>query len=218
MVDLRRTPMKSVFTFVCVALLSMTAMAQDQAAQPLKVRKIVVYKHGVGYFEREGKVTGDQQVALTFKTAQMKDLLKSLYAVDLNGGRIATISYDTKDPLSKQLEDILIQVPEENTLTQLLTQLKGARIEATLAGEKVTGSVLGIEPIHKQTKDGTITSYKLVLYADGGKIQPIDLLEAQSLKLLDEGLQKDLARVLDIHLKAKYADRKSVVLNATGQG
>ena len=69
-----------------------------------QVRKIVVYKHGVGYFEREGKVTGNKQVALTFKSAQMKDLLKSLYAVDLSGGRIATINYDTKDPLSKQLE------------------------------------------------------------------------------------------------------------------
>jgi hypothetical protein len=210
--------MRSALPFAAVALLSMTAFGQDQAAQPLKVRKIVVYKHGVGYFEREGKVTGDMQVALTFKTAQMKDLLKSLFAVDLDGGKIATIQYDTKDPLSKQLEDILIHVPEENTLTQFLTQLKGARVEATIAGEKTTGSVLGIEPVIRQTKDGQSTSYKLVLYADGGKIQPIDLLEAQSLKLLDEGLQKDLARVLEIHLKAKYADRKSVVLNATGQG
>lgn len=204
--------------FAAVALLSMTAFAQDQAGQPLKVRKIVVYKHGVGYFEREGKVTGDQQVALTFKSAQMKDLLKSLFAVDLNGGKIATIQYDTKDPLSKQLEDILIHVPEEHTLTAFLSQLKGAKVEATIAGEKTTGSVIGIEPIVKQTRDGTITSYKLVLYAEGGKIQPIDLLEAQSVRLLDEGLQKDLARVLDIHLKAKHADRKSVVLNATGQG
>jgi hypothetical protein len=210
--------MRSAIAFAATAVLSLTAFAQDQAAQPLKVRKIVVYKHGVGYFEREGKVTGNQQVALTFKTAQMKDLLKSLFAVDLNGGQIATIQYDTKDPLSKQLEDILIHVPEENTLTTFLTQLKGAKVEATLAGEKVTGSVLGIEPVVRQTKDGTVTTYKLVLYAEGGKIQPIDLLEAQSVKLLDEGLQKDLARVLDIHLKAKHADRKSVVLNAAGQG
>ncbi|MBI3857166.1 MAG: DUF4139 domain-containing protein [Planctomycetes bacterium] len=210
--------MRSAIAFAVTAVLSMTAFAQDQAAQPLKIRKIVVYKHGVGYFEREGKVTGNQQVALTFKSAQMKDLLKSLFAVDLNGGQIATIQYDTKDPLSKQLEDILIHVPEENTLTQFLTQLKGARVEATVAGEKTTGSVLGIEPVARQTKEGTITSYKLILYADGGKIQPIDLLEAQSVKLLDEGLQKDLARVLDIHLKAKHADRKSVVLNATGNG
>lgn len=210
--------MRSAIAFAAASLLALSAFGQDQAAQPLTIRKIVVYKHGVGYFEREGKVTGNQQVALTFKTAQMKDLLKSLFAVDLNGGQIATIQYDTKDPLSKQLEDILIHVPDENTLTQFLTQLKGARIEATIAGEKTTGSVIGIEPIARQTKEGTITSYKLVLYADGGRILPIDLLEAQSLRLLDEGLQKDLARVLDIHLKAKHADRKSVVLNATGQG
>src|ERR1041385_6644119 len=115
--------MRSAIAFALTACLSLGAFGQDQAPQPLKVRKIVVYKHGVGYFEREGKVTGNQQVALTFKTAQMKDLLKSLFAVDLNGGRIATISYDTKDPLSKQLEDILIQVPEENTLTTFLPQL-----------------------------------------------------------------------------------------------
>lgn len=210
--------MRSGLGFAAASLLSLAAFGQDQAAQPLKIRKIVVYKHGIGYFEREGKVTGNQQIALTFKTAQMKDLLKSLFAVDLNGGQISTIQYDTKDPLSKQLEDILIHVPDENTLTQFLTQLKGARVEAVIAGEKTTGSVLGIEPIVRQTKDGIVTSYKLVLYADGGKIQPLDLLETQSLKLLDEGLQKDLARVLDIHLKAKYADRKSVVMNASGQG
>src|SRR5205814_23622 len=170
--------MRSAIPFAAAAVFSLAAFGQDQAAQPLKVRKVVVYKHGVGYFEREGKVTGNQQVALTFKTAQMKDLLKSLFAVDLNGGQIATIQYDTKDPLSKQLEDILIHLPEENTLTQFLMQLKGARVEATIAGEKTVGSVIGIEPIVKQTKEGTITSYKLVLYTEGGKIQPVDLLEA----------------------------------------
>jgi hypothetical protein len=204
-----------------VAAGALAAPAQDAAApgQPLKVRKLVVYKHGVGYFEREGKVSGTQQVALSFKTAQMKDLLKSLYAVDLNGGQIATIQYDTKDPLSKQLEDILIHVPEERTLTQFLTQLKGARVEATISGEKVTGNVVGIEPVSKATpQGGTTQSYKLVLYADGGRILPVDLLEAQSLRLLDDGLQRDLQRVLDIHLKSKYADRKSVALNCSGQG
>ena len=40
--------MKSTLAFALVALFSMTVFAQDQATQPLKVRKIVVYKHGVG--------------------------------------------------------------------------------------------------------------------------------------------------------------------------
>ncbi len=42
--------MKRALPFAAVALLSITALGQDQAAQPLKVRKIVVYKHGIGYF------------------------------------------------------------------------------------------------------------------------------------------------------------------------
>jgi hypothetical protein len=201
-----------------LSLAALPAASQDAAGPGLKVRKIVVYKHGVGYFEREGPVRDNQRVTLSFKTAQMKDLLKSLYAVDLGGGKIATIQYDTRDPLSKQLEDILIRVPEGNALTQFLTQLKGARVEATIGGETVTGGVVGIEPVAKQTPTGTTTSYKLVLFRDDGKIQPVDLFEVSGLKLLDEGLQKDLKRLLDISLKSKYSDRKSVVLDAQGQG
>lgn len=212
--------MKAFAAAALALLLVLPAATQDVAKKDpgLAVKKIVVYKHGVGYFEREGKVQGNQKVVLAFKSAQMKDLLKSLYAVDLDGGRIATISYDTKDPLSKQLEDILIRVPEQNALTQFLMQLKGARVEATIGGETTTGSVVGIEPVTKQTPNGNAATYKLVLFRDDGKIQPVDLLEVSSLKLLDEGLQKDLKRLLDITLKAKYSDRKSVVLDAQGQG
>jgi hypothetical protein len=201
-------------------VLALPALAQDVGKKDpaLAVKKIVVYKHGVGYFEREGKVRDNQKLVLAFKSAQMKDLLKSLYAVDLDGGRVAAISYDTKDPLSKQLEDILIRVPEQNALTQFLTQLKGARVEATIGGETVAGSVVGIEPVARQTPGGTTTSYKLVLFRDDGKIQPVDLFEVSGLRLLDEGLQKDLKRLLEVTLKSKYSDRKSVTLDAQGQG
>ncbi len=202
-----------------VALLARPARSQDKPGeQPLQVKKIVVYKHGVGYFEREGKVKDNQKVSLTFKTAQMKDLLKSLYAVDLSGGRISTISYDTKDPLSKQLEDILIRVPDQNALTQFLTQLKGARIRALIAGQPVAGSVVGIEPEVRQTKEGTVTAYKLVLFRDDGKLQPVDLMSMSELEILDEALQKDLKRILEVYAKAKHADRKNVVLDAQGAG
>lgn len=191
---------------------------EPPAASPLRVRKVVVYKHGVGYFEREGEVTGNQTVSLTFKASQMKDLLKSLYAVDLQGGRIASISYDTKDPLSKQLEEILLRVPDGHALTHFLSQLQGARVEAVAGGQAVSGSVLGIEPVSRAGKDGTVTAYKLVLLRDDGKIQPLELLEVSELKILDENLQRDLRRLLDIHLKSKQADRKGIVLHAAGEG
>ena len=106
--------------------------------------------------------------------------------------------------------------PNDERITLVLTQLKGARVEVIVGGEATAGSVVGIEPIQKQTEGGTTTAYKLVLFRDDGRIQPVNLLEVSSLKILDEGLQKDLQRLLDIALKAKYSDRKSVILDAQG--
>ena len=111
-----RMPLLLATMVLAVALTSVMAYAQtqeekDKAAPPPPVKKIVLYKHGMGYFERVGKIKDDAVITLDFKTDQMKDLLTSLYAIDL-GGKITSIGYDSKDPIDKQLENILIRVPE----------------------------------------------------------------------------------------------------------
>jgi len=63
-----------------------------------------------------------------------------------------------------------------------------------------------------------VTAYKFVLLAENGEIQPYNLLEIDSLKLLDEPIQKDLKRVLEIYLNSKYTDRKEVKVNCIGKG
>ncbi len=188
------------------------------AANRLAITRIVLYKHGVGYFEREGNVRGDATVPLSFKTAQMKDVLKSLYAIDLGGGRISTILYDSKDPIQKQLEDILFRVPEGSALTQFLAQLKGARVKANVGATPTTGNVLGIEPVQQKTDSGVMTTHKLVLLRDDGAIASVDVLDASSIEILDETVRADLARMMDIYAKARYADRKVVNLRAIGEG
>src|SRR5262245_33675355 len=153
--------------------LSSFAMSQDPKETRLKIRRIVLYKHGVGYFERQGSVTGSATVPLTFKSEQMKDVLKSLYAVDLTGGRIGSILYDGKDPVTKQLDEILFKVPEGNALTQFLKQLKGARVKIELGGTSRTGTVLGVEPVQRQSEHGVVTTYKLVIFNEAGGIEPV---------------------------------------------
>ena len=37
----------------------------------MPITRVVLYKHGVGYFEREGAVLGDQSVSLAFKQAEV---------------------------------------------------------------------------------------------------------------------------------------------------
>ncbi len=54
----------------------------------LPLRRIVLYKHGVGHFEREGHIEGDATIALTFKQSEVSDVLKSLTVLDLDGGAV----------------------------------------------------------------------------------------------------------------------------------
>jgi hypothetical protein len=120
---------------------------QDSPISAPPVIKVVLYKHGMGYIERQGKVRDTATMQLPFRADQMKDLLTSFYAVDLSGGRIISVQYETRDPLSKQLQDIRIDVPEKAALSQFLTQLKGARVSVKASGESIAGRVLGTEPI-----------------------------------------------------------------------
>src|SRR2546430_3013202 len=48
------------------------------ATAKLPVRRVVLYKNGVGYFEHLGHVRGNQDVHVDFTSAQLNDVLKSL--------------------------------------------------------------------------------------------------------------------------------------------
>ena len=61
----------------------------------LAIHRIVLYKHGVGYFEHQGEVDGDATIEMQFKQNEMNDVLKSLTILDLQGGLVSSISYES---------------------------------------------------------------------------------------------------------------------------
>jgi hypothetical protein len=207
----------ALLALICLVLLQDIVTAQEKEEPAPKIKKIVLYKHGVGYFERRGNIKDNATITLSFKAAQIKDLLTSLYAID-SKGRVVSIGYDSKDPIEKQLEGVLIRVPEASALTQFLMQLKGARVEVTIGNKPYTGHILGIEPIVEKKEQTTILTYKLVILSDDGQIQPVNLLEVSGVRILDEMIQADLKRVLGIYLNSKYTDRKQVKISTQGTG
>ena len=75
-----------------------SSSAQTHPAAPitkLPVRRVVLYKNGVGYFEHVGRVRGNQSVAIDFNTAQLNDVLQSLTALDLGEGRISDVTFNS---------------------------------------------------------------------------------------------------------------------------
>ncbi len=92
--------------------------ATHAAALPLS--KIVLYTSGVGYFQCEGEVDGDQRLSLRFKTDDIKDLLKSLVVQDLDGGQVAAVTYDSRDPITKSLKSFAIDLTANPGMGALL--------------------------------------------------------------------------------------------------
>ena len=64
--------------------------AADSAAR-LPVKRVVLYKNGIGYFEHTARVRGTQELRIDFTTGQLNDVLKSLTAVDTGDGRISSV-------------------------------------------------------------------------------------------------------------------------------
>src|SRR5947209_9742488 len=142
----------------------------------LPITRVVLYKHGVGYFEREGSVDGDATLSLTFKQAEVSDVLKSLTVLDLDGGHIASVSYDSTKPLEQLLAEVALSIPDQGSVVGLLPQIKGARVALhTGVSDPVEGSLLGIDTTERQTGEGVVRVVLVSVLTEGGAVRSFDL-------------------------------------------
>lgn len=184
----------------------------------LPIRRVVLFKHGVGYFEREARVTGDQPLALSFKQREVSDVLKSLTVLDLDGGTVSAVSYDSTTPVEHLLAEIALSIPDSGSLVGLLPQLKGARAAVKpTGGAAIQGAILGIDTL-ETTANGTTTRHpRLALLTDSGDVRTFDLFDLE-LTLLDEGIKRDLDFYLRTQLASKKKDARTFTLFAQGDG
>src|SRR5947209_8399941 len=103
--------------FLAMALAPLlTNGAETPAAEKLPVRRVVLYKNGVGYFEHNGRVRGSQELRIDFTSTQLNDVLKSLTVLDLNGGKISGVGYNSVAPITEQLKALRLPLGEATTL------------------------------------------------------------------------------------------------------
>src|ERR1700679_1461730 len=74
-------------------------------AADLPVRDVVLFKNGIGYFERAGQFKPGESARIEFKAGDMNDVLKSLTITDRAGAKIGGVRYDASESLEKRLED-----------------------------------------------------------------------------------------------------------------
>ncbi|MCB9569347.1 MAG: hypothetical protein H6710_19390 [Myxococcales bacterium] len=184
----------------------------------LPVTSVVLFKHGVGYFERHGMIHGEASVELSFRASEMNDVLKSLTVLDHDGGRVASISYESTQPLSKQLEDFAIHIPEGRAISGLLGQLVGTRAVVHRADGASEGVIAGVEPFTRREGEATIEGHRIALWVDGAAFESHDLADVRRVELADQALRKDLQHLLDILISAKKKDLKRLTIFSRGEG
>jgi hypothetical protein len=198
--------MKRIF----VLLLPIAALA---AAAELPVREVVLYKHGVGFFERSGKLAPGESARLDFNASEMNDVLKSLTIEERGGGKISGLRYDSMDPLGHKLAEFPFQIGAAQPLAVMLDQLKGARLELKFGAETVAGAIVNGRLVAASDKQPE--REQLTLMLDSGELRTLDLSAATNIHFTDPQLQRQFHDYLAALAAARSKEKRSVYIDST---
>src|SRR6266571_3557234 len=149
----------------------------NPTAAKLPVRRVVIYKNGVGYFEHLGRVRGSQDVHVDFTSAQLNDVLKSLTVLDLSGGQISGVDYNSEAPLARRLATLRLTLGENPAMA---------------------GKLLSVEQKSREKDKGTTEWTEISLVSDGGEVRTTEVTPATSVRIVEKDLQVEVGRYLGL--------------------
>jgi hypothetical protein len=193
----------------------------NRSAVKLPIRRVVLYKNGVGYFEHLGHVRGSESVHIDFTSAQLNDVLKSLTVLDLSGGRITGVEYNSEAPLARRLATLRLSLGERPTIAEFLGSLRGARLEVRSGNAApLTGRLLSVE---RKTRTGagpgwTVETDEISLITDGGEVRSVDLNSSTSVRIAEKDLQVEVGRYLGLLASSRDQDVRRMEISTTGTG
>jgi hypothetical protein len=194
------------------SLIAVIVCATLLPAAELPVRTVVLYKHGVGYFERAGTLGAGESARLDFKAAEMNDVLKSLTIND-NGGKVTGVRYDSNVPLEQKLGEFPFRLANGQPLSAVLDQLKGARLEMEFGPQKTAGEIVSARMVAGD-KDRA-EHEQLTLLMDSGELRNVDLSAASSIRFTDTKLQLQFRDYLTALTDSRSKDKRSVYIDST---
>ncbi|MGD1071233.1 MAG: DUF4139 domain-containing protein [Bryobacteraceae bacterium] len=181
-------------------------------AAELPVRTVVLYKHGVGYFMRQGTLGPGESARLDFKAEEMNDVLKSLTIND-NGGKVTGVRYDSSIPLDEKLNEFPFRINNGQPLSSMLDQLKGARLEMEFGPQKISGEIVSARMVPGD-KDRA-EHEQLTLLMDSGELRNVDLSAASAINFTDAKLQLQFRDYLAALTSSRSKDKRSVYIDST---
>jgi hypothetical protein len=225
-----------ILLFILLAITSASGQSRPSAAKPkaapassssaeigktfsqLPVRRVVLYKNGVGYFEHLAKVRGNQEVGLDFTTAQLNDVLKSLTIVDTGEGHVASVRYNSVEPLDQRLRTLRLSLGATATRTDFLMALRGTRVEVKSGGMAFIGKLLSVERGTKTSANGeTHDATELAVVSENGEMRSFEIGPSTSVRVVDGEVSSDVSRYLSLVGSSRGRDLRRMTIAAAGQ-
>jgi hypothetical protein len=182
----------------------------------LPVRKVVLYKHGIGFFERAGQAPAGEAARLEFQANEMNDVLKSLTIEERGGGRVSNVRYDSSEPLEHKLAEYPFALQGPQSLASILDQLKGSRVELRFAADRLEGIILSarLTPAGERLPE----KQELILLLDSGDMRAVDLMGAAAIRFPDPRLQNQFKGYLAALGQSRHRDRRGVTIESSAAG
>jgi hypothetical protein len=194
-------------------------VSEEKDSTRLPLKRVVLYKNGVGYFEHSARVDGNQELGIDFTTGQLNDVLKSLTVVDLGEGRISGIRYNSIAPLDERLRALRLPFGEQISRSDFLSALRGSRVEVRSKAESATGRLLSVEQEDRTNDSGAtyhVTDFSVI--TDAGEMRNFELGPAVSVRLAERDLNDEVGRYLNLVGSSRARDLRRMTITDAGSG
>jgi hypothetical protein len=205
--------------------------AHGRAAYPaaetdLGLRRVVLYRNGIGYFERHGEVDGEA-LAIKVRRDQIDDLLKSLTVIDRSTGKAVSVSMPL-DPESWASAALATLAPGRGSLAEVLDGLRGTLVVLHTAGGRLKGRIVMVERIVNEPDPSArargIVPHEAqaqvdhrVTLLDGDDMKTVRLSKIHGVTLRDGDLALQLNRRLDASAGQGMFQQVEVVIRLAGK-
>ena len=224
--------MRGLRPFVLCSLLTLPALSGCAGRMPyatvsdsgLELDTVVLYRNGVGYFERRGRVDGDV-LRLRVRKDQVNDLLKSLTIVD-EDGKAVSVSMPL-DPQTWASAAMATLAPGSGSLPRVLDSLRGTDVTVRANNRYVRGRIVMVERIINEpnpnaesrgivpTQIPESRDWKLTLLSRG-QLEVVRLSAVKSINLHDGDLAMQLHRSLDASAGEGMFEQVDIELRLVG--
>jgi len=202
---------------VCALLLAAGAVSAAEESPAIPLKRVVLFNSGVGFFEHSGTVEGNAKIDMRFNVRDINDLLKSMVVQDFDNGQISTVTYGSKDPISKTLKTFAVDLTANPTMGQLLAQLRGEQVEVEAPG-KTLGVILGVEVRKKKVGENEFQEVEFLNLVTEAGLRSIALEQIASIRLTNKTIDEELRKALTLLASSLSTDKKTVSLSFTGEG